>query len=138
MVEILRPQLDRRGKKGGQAKLSVEDQLLVVMEYWREYRTHFHIGVSWGIDETTVGRIIRKVEDILVKCGKFRLPSKRQLYQQRCGIEVTIVDAGEVEIERPKKSGCNRAEVSSACVAPSNKSDITAASRSVTRSKHKC
>jgi hypothetical protein len=122
MVEILRPQLDRRGKKGGQAKLSVEDQLLVVMEYWREYRTHFHIGVSWGIDETTVGRIIRKVEDILVKCGKFRLPSKRQLYQQGCGIEVTIVDAGEVEIERPKK----------------NKRATTVASKNVIRSKHKC
>ena len=33
MVEILRPQLDRSGKRGGQAKLSVEDQLLVAMEY---------------------------------------------------------------------------------------------------------
>ncbi len=33
MVEILRSQLDRRGKRGGQAKLSVEDQLLLVMEY---------------------------------------------------------------------------------------------------------
>ena len=107
MVEILRPQLDRRGKRGGQAKLSVEDRLLVVMEYWREYRTQFQIGVSWGVDETTVGRIIRKVEDILVKCGKFRLPSKRQLYQQGCGVEVTIVDAGEVEIERPKKNRNN-------------------------------
>lgn len=32
MVEVLRPELDRRGKRGGQAKLSVEDQLLVVLE----------------------------------------------------------------------------------------------------------
>lgn len=48
MVEILRPHLDRRGKRGGQAKLSVEDQLLIVLEYWREYRTYFHIGSSWG------------------------------------------------------------------------------------------
>jgi hypothetical protein len=34
MVEVLRPDLDRRGKRGGQCKLSVEDQLLVVFEYW--------------------------------------------------------------------------------------------------------
>jgi len=34
MVEVLRPQLDRRGKQGGQWKLSIEDQLLVVLEYW--------------------------------------------------------------------------------------------------------
>jgi hypothetical protein len=39
MVAVLRPDLDRRGKRGGQAKLSVEDPLLVVLEYWREYRT---------------------------------------------------------------------------------------------------
>jgi len=32
MVEILKPDLDRRGKKGGQCKLSVEDQLLLVLE----------------------------------------------------------------------------------------------------------
>jgi hypothetical protein len=33
MVEILNPHLDRRGKRGGQCKLSVEEQLLVVLEY---------------------------------------------------------------------------------------------------------
>jgi hypothetical protein len=32
MVEVLHPHLDRRGKRGGQCKLSVEDQLLVVLE----------------------------------------------------------------------------------------------------------
>ena len=89
MVEILRPQLDRSGKRGGQAKLSVEDQLLVAMEYWREYRTQFHIGVSWGVDETTVGRIVRKVENILVKCGKFRLPSQRHLIKAGQELQVT-------------------------------------------------
>lgn len=75
MVAELRPHLDRRGQRGGQTKLSVENQLLVALEYWREYRTQFHIGVSWGLHETTVGRIVRKVEDVLVKCGKSRLPS---------------------------------------------------------------
>ncbi len=104
MVEVLRPQLERQGKRGGQNKLSVEDQWLVALEYWREYRSQFHIGTSWGLHETTVGRIIRKVEDILVKCGKFRLPSQRQLYQPGWEWKVFIVDAGEVEIERPKKN----------------------------------
>lgn len=35
MVEVLRPQLERQGKRGGQNKLSVEEQLLVALEYWR-------------------------------------------------------------------------------------------------------
>uniref|UniRef100_A0ACD5GZV2 IS5 family transposase n=2 Tax=Desertifilum tharense IPPAS B-1220 TaxID=1781255 RepID=A0ACD5GZV2_9CYAN len=104
MVEELRPHLDRRGQRGGQAKLSVEDQLLVALEYWREYRTQFHIGVSWGLHETTVGRIVRKVEDVLIKCGKFRLPGNRQLYQPGWEWKVMVVDVGEVEIERPQKT----------------------------------
>lgn len=103
MVEVLQPQLDRQGRRGGQAKLSVEEQLLVALEYWREYRSQFHIGVNWGLHETTVGRIVRKVEDLLVKCGKFR-PSQRQLYQPGWEWKVMLVDAGEIEIERPKKN----------------------------------
>jgi DDE superfamily endonuclease/Helix-turn-helix of DDE superfamily endonuclease len=75
----------------------------VALEYWREYRSQFHIGVSRGIHETTVGRIVRKVEDILIKSGKFRLPGKRQLYQPGWESKAMVVDVGEIEIERPKK-----------------------------------
>jgi hypothetical protein len=117
MVKVLQPDLERQGRRGGQAKLSVEDQLLVALEYWREYRSQFHIGVCWGLHETTVGRIVRKVEDLLIKCGKFRLPSQRQLYQPGWEWKVMVLDVGEVEIERPQK----------------NSKATTVASRSVTR-----
>ncbi len=36
MVEVLRPYLERSCRRGGQNKLSVEDQLLATLEYWRE------------------------------------------------------------------------------------------------------
>jgi hypothetical protein len=104
MVAVLRPDLERQGRRGGQPKLSVEDQLLVALEYWREYRSQFHIGVSWGLHETTVGRIVRKVEDLLIKSGKFRLPSQRQLYQPGWEWKVMVLDVGEIEIERPQKN----------------------------------
>ena len=104
MVEILKPDLDRRGKKGGQCKLSVEDQLLLVLEYWREYRTQFHIGTSWNLSESAVCRLIRKVETLLMDSGKFRLPGKKQLYQQPNNWQVIVVDVTESPIERPKKS----------------------------------
>lgn len=42
MTSILRPHLDRQGKRGGQCKLAVEDQMLVALAYWREYRSQFH------------------------------------------------------------------------------------------------
>lgn len=32
MVEVLRPHLERQGRRGGQNKLTVEDQLLVALE----------------------------------------------------------------------------------------------------------
>lgn len=104
MVDVLRPHLERQGRRGGQNKLMVEDQLLIALGYWREYRSQFHIGVSWGVHETTVGRIINKIEELLVKCNKFRLPSQRQLYQPGWEWKVMVVDVGEMEIERPQKN----------------------------------
>jgi hypothetical protein len=34
--------------------------------------------MSWGLQETTLGGIVKKVEDLLLKGGKFRFPSQRQ------------------------------------------------------------
>ena len=104
MVEILRSHLDRRGKRGGQCKLSVEDQLLLVLEYWREYRTQFHIATSWGLSESAVCRLIQKVETLLMDSKQFRLPGKKQLYQNAYTWNVVVVDVTESPIERPKKN----------------------------------
>lgn len=104
MLEVVRPQLDRTGKRSGQCKLSLEDQLLLVLEYWREYRTQFHIGTSWGLSESAVCRLIQKVEGLLMASGKFRLPSKKQLYQNAYTWDVWVVDVTESPIERPKKT----------------------------------
>jgi len=108
MVEVLKPKLTRRGKRGGQGKFTVEDQLLIAMEYWREYRTLFHIGQSWGIHETTVGRMVRKIETVLLQSGEFSLPGKKYLRQPGSGGSVLLVDVTERPIERPKKtSACS-------------------------------
>jgi hypothetical protein len=103
MVSTLSASLNRAGKRGGQNKLSVPDQLLVTLEYWREYRTYFHIGQSWGIHESTVYRIVRKVETILLASQQFHLPS-RQCVRQTPSLAVVVVDVTEIEIERPKKT----------------------------------
>lgn len=51
MVTLLTPHLDHKGKRGRQIKLSVPDELLIALEYWREERTYFYIAQSWGIDQ---------------------------------------------------------------------------------------
>ncbi len=89
---------------GRPPKLSQVDQLLLTLMYWREYRTEFHIAQSYGISEATVCRIIRKVEDTLVRSGKFRLPGKKALQPSDTVFEVVLVDVSEQPIERPKKA----------------------------------
>ena len=54
IVKVLHPDLKRSCQRGGQNNLSTQDQLLVTLEYWREYRSQFHIAKSWGLHETTV------------------------------------------------------------------------------------
>ena len=64
---------------GRPPKLSRADQLLLTLMYWREYRTEFHIGLTYGVSEATVCRTIKKVENVLMKSGEFRLPGKKAL-----------------------------------------------------------
>ena len=104
---------------GRPTKLSRADQLLMTLMYWREYRTEFHIAQSYGVSEATVCRTIQKVENALVRSGKFRLPGKKVLQASDTVFEVVLVDVSEQPIERPKKA----------------KNGITAAKRSGTRKK---
>jgi hypothetical protein len=104
MVKVLEAEKILQKKTGRPNKLSTEAQLLITLEYWREYRTYFHIGTNWGINETTALRIIRKVENVLIKSGLFNLPGKKVVQQKNTKIEVVVVDVAEHEIERPKKN----------------------------------
>lgn len=104
VMTTLRPNLPKTGQRGGQPGFSAEDQLLIALEYWREYRTQFHIAQSWGTSEATVCRTIRRVEDKLALCGYCHLPGKKSLKDDDSGHELIAVDATESVIERPKKT----------------------------------
>jgi len=52
---------------GRPRKLRVEDQLLLTLCYWREYRSQFHVASSFGVSEATVCRTVKKVENALLK-----------------------------------------------------------------------
>lgn len=76
----------------------------MTLEYWREYRTYFHIGQSWRVNESTAYRIIRKIEDRLTKSRVFTLPGKKKLATSNHQVEVVVVDVTARPIERPKKN----------------------------------
>ena len=67
MVEVMRHAAGQRQKSSGSPKLSLEDQVLVALQYWREYRTYFHIAQDWGVSESTVCRSVQKVETELIR-----------------------------------------------------------------------
>ncbi|WP_217652003.1 helix-turn-helix domain-containing protein, partial [Hydrococcus rivularis] len=46
MVKVLEAEKVLQKKTGRPSKLSAEDQILMTLEYWREYRTYFHIGTG--------------------------------------------------------------------------------------------
>ena len=104
MLEVVRSPSLAKQKTGRPSKLTLEDQLLMTLEYWREYRTYFHIGQSWGVNESTAYRIIQKIEDTLTKSRTFTLPGKKKLASSNHQLKVVVVDVTESPIERPKKN----------------------------------
>jgi len=104
MVQIIKNGMPLKKKTGRPNKLSIENQLLMTLEYLKEYRTYFHIGQSWGLNESTVYRITRNIENILIKSQELRLPGKKTLLQADHEIEIIVVDVTETPIEKPKKN----------------------------------
>ena len=94
----------RKKISGRPLKLNYENQILMMLEYLREYRTYYHIAADYGISEANCYKLIKRIEEILVKSEYFRLPDRKQLADENSNIEVVIVDATETPIERPKKN----------------------------------
>lgn len=105
MVNILREADDQKKSRGGRKnKLSIKDQLLMALEYIREYRTYFHTSQSYGISESSAYKAIKWIEDTLIKHQDFALPGRKALLKSDMEYEVILIDATESPIERPKKS----------------------------------
>lgn len=94
----------RKNKRSRPFKCSIENQVLLTLMYYREYRTQFHIGIAYGLSEAAVSRTISRIEGILSKRKEFTLPGKEKLSGTHQQYEVIVVDATESPIERPKKN----------------------------------
>ncbi|WP_225886735.1 IS5 family transposase [Pseudanabaena sp. ABRG5-3] len=103
MIEIMQQaaKSKRKGKGGVKAKLSLEDQILVTLQYWREYRPYFHIANDWEVSESTICRTVKKVENVLIKSEKFRLAGKKVIVAQEQPPALIAIDVTEVKVERP-------------------------------------
>ncbi len=108
LVSILKEAQKIKKAKGGRPnKLSIEEMLLMTLEYIREYRTYLHIATSYGIAESNAFEAIRWVENTLIQSKEFRLPGRKALLKSDNEFEVILIDATESPIERPKKNSGN-------------------------------
>ncbi len=70
MVAIVKYKERQKKKSGRPPKLRIEDQILLTLQYLREYRTYYHIGKDWKISESNACRIVLKIENILIQGAK--------------------------------------------------------------------
>ena len=104
MAEELSIAYEEKHKKGGRLpKLTVENQLMLALEYWRQYITFAELGFSYEVAESTAHDITVWVENTLVKSGRFKLPGKKALLENN-ELEIVLLDVMESPVERPKKN----------------------------------
>lgn len=105
MVGILTEADKKKKVRGGRKnKLSLEDRLLMALEYIREYRTYFHVSQSYGVSESTAYDTIKWIEETLIRHPDFALPGRKALLKSDMEYDLILIDATETPIERPKKN----------------------------------
>ncbi len=103
MVDVFEASIPKTSSVGRSPALCSTAQVLVTLEYWREYRSYFHISTDWGVSESTVCRYVHRVEKALIQSSQFHLPGKKRLFKGFGTPPKTVVmDVTETPIQRPK------------------------------------
>jgi hypothetical protein len=95
-----RPDRQRQPGAGRKFALSVADQLLVLLIYYRTYVSHAFLAFLFAVDDATICRTIRRIEPLLA--GLFRIPERRvELREDE--IRELFFDATERPTRRPTR-----------------------------------
>ena len=84
-------------KRGLQAELSLENQVLLALLYLRNYSTFIQLGLQFGISESYAHKIYHKMSAMWVKI--LHVKSRQALFDNPIG--TLVVDVTEQPIERP-------------------------------------
>jgi hypothetical protein len=95
-----RPGRRRKPGAGRKHALSVADQLLVLLIYYRTYVSHAFLGFLFGIDDATSCRTVRRLEPLLA--GIFRIPERKAELRED-EVKELFFDATERPTRRPKR-----------------------------------
>lgn len=113
------PKARKRAIGGGRkAELSLENQVLVILIYYRLYVTQILLGYLFNLDDSNISRLINKLRPLLLEVlplpaqetllfakpegSKRRISSLEELLEKHPEFEEVLIDATEQEIQKPK------------------------------------
>jgi len=85
IVNILRKYEVRRGNKN---KLSLEDRLMMLLEYFRNYKSLFSVGYEYGIHKTNANHNIKKIIKLLQNDEEFKNLLKQELIIEENSVNI--------------------------------------------------
>ena len=85
--------------RGLDSEFSIANQLLLTLEYLRQYPTFLSLGFSYGISESYANKIFHKIRVILAEIIGLKNPVKLK-YKD---LSTLIIDVTIQPIERPQK-----------------------------------
>lgn len=107
MIKKLQPhwnEMMATKKAIGRPSLSLEDELLMLIIYYRVYASQRWMGILFHLDVANVCRHLKRLEPLVAKV--FHIQKERQFSQEEA--QRLIVDATEIQTQRPKKQGKQR------------------------------
>ncbi len=83
---------------GGQFCLGHRDQLLLTVIWLRRYPTHETLGYVFGVDATTVGRILSRVVPLLAQSGRDTMKMPDPGRKRRASLDVLLTQTPEFNV----------------------------------------
>ena len=110
-ARTLRLKRHRQRKAGGGSKLklpTLEDRLLVYCVYAKLYPTYLFLEYLFGVDESTVCRIVQEMSGLLgrtiiVRKGGKRISTLEELREVIPDLDEVLIDATEQRVNRPEQ-----------------------------------
>lgn len=96
--EVIEKRKRRHGRRG--CLKTLEDKVLALLMYYRTYITHEFIGYLFGLHNSNVSRLFKRLEPLMAK--KLTIKKDRTLTEEE--VLKLLVDVTEQPIQRPKQS----------------------------------
>ena len=90
--------INKYKRPGRNYKLSIQQMLMMLLLYYRSYSTQMQIGFMFGIDDSRVCRIIKKLEPLVARIVAIK-KNRTLSYEETA----QLIDVTEQVVERPKK-----------------------------------